>query len=180
MRVENISESWDKSWPTVKISVLHSPVSVPPAVAENIWLSERWENKDFLTSRICELHRFEVQPNIANIICTFLHSPLTGPGRGVGGGVARVPDVGDVPGDCSPAGAGGEETAASKPSSARTWGLSSLADTFSLKHCSTLLAGSSDVITTYSGETGPISAIASCTLRVREGGHLEEASSSQN
>ena len=78
------------------------------------------ENKGFLTSRVRQLHRVEVQPNIADITGTFLQSPLTGPGRRVGRGEAGVPDVSDVPGDCSPTGAGGEHTAASKPSSAGT------------------------------------------------------------
>ena len=72
------------------------------------------QNTVFLTSRVRQLHCFEVQPNVANIIRRFLQSPLTGPGCGVGRGVAGVPDVGDVPGDCSPTGAGGEQTAASK------------------------------------------------------------------
>ena len=76
------------------------------------------ENKAFLTSRVRQLQGLEVQPNIADIICTFLQSPLAGPGGGVGRWVAGVPDVGDVPGDCSPTGAGGEQAAGSKPCSA--------------------------------------------------------------
>ena len=76
------------------------------------------QNTVFLTIRVGQLHRVEVQPNVANIICTFLQSPLTGPGCGVGRGIAGVSDVGDVPGDCSSTGAGGEQTADTKPGSA--------------------------------------------------------------
>ena len=76
------------------------------------------ENKAFHTSRVRQLQSIEVQPDIADIIGRFLQSPLTGPGCGVGRGVAGVPDVGDVPGDCSPTGAGGEQAAGSKPCSA--------------------------------------------------------------
>ena len=87
----------------------------------------------YLTSRVRQLQSVEVQPNVADIICTFLQSPLTGPGSGVGRGEAGVPDVGDVPGDCPPTGAGAEQTAASKASSAGARGLSSQADTLRLK-----------------------------------------------
>ena len=87
----------------------------------------------FRTFRVRQLHGFEVQPNVADIIGTFLQIPLTGPRRGVGRGEAGVPDVSSVPGYCSPAGAGGEQTAAPEPSSAGAGGLSSLANTLSLK-----------------------------------------------
>ena len=68
--------------------------------------------------RVRQLHRVEVEPNVADITGTFLNGPLAGPGCRVGRGVAGVPDIGSVPGDCASTGAGGEETAAAKPSSA--------------------------------------------------------------
>ena len=98
----------------MNISVVQVPASVVD-VAEIKTQKLQGQHDLMITSGVGQLHRVEVQPNVADIIGRFLQSPLTGPGCGVGRGEAGVPDVGDVPGDCSPTGAGGEQTAAPKP-----------------------------------------------------------------
>ena len=99
--------------PTVNISVVQVPASVVD-VAEIETENLQEQHDLMITSRVRQLQSVEVQPDIADIIGRFLQGPLTGPGCGVGRGVAGVPDVGDVPGDCSPTAAGDEDTTSPK------------------------------------------------------------------
>ena len=87
-----------------------------------------------ITSGVSYLHRVEVQPYLTDITPTFLQAPGTGPGRGVGGGVARVPDVGQVPGDGGATGGGAENTAGPETRSTGARGQTSQARTLRLKY----------------------------------------------
>ena len=68
------------------------------------------------TTGVRYLHGLEVKSDPTDVVLTLDNPPLTGPRLGVGGGVAGVGDVGDVPGDGPPAGAGAHHAAGAKPS----------------------------------------------------------------